>query len=72
MQPKELLRRKFQQYGRLNEYNIMRVIITLLIGILFVTVSYGQGDDTNNFNGVYNVIGVQYSSVMFLGILNAM
>ena len=72
MQTKELLRRNFQQYGRLNEYNIMRVIITLLIGILFGTVSDGQGDDTNNFNGVYNVIGVQYSSVMFLGILNAM
>ena len=31
-----------------------------------------QGEDTYTYNGILNITGVQYSSVMFLGILNAM
>lgn len=70
LQTRELLKRNLQQYQRLWSYNGTRAGFTLLIAILFGTVLKAGGDNFHNYNGLLNIVGVQYSATMFIGILN--
>lgn len=72
VQVRELLKRNLQQYNRLRSYTATRMAITIVIGVLFGTVLDNQGDKAYTYNGILNVTGVQYSSVMFIGMVNAM
>ncbi|EFN53324.1 hypothetical protein CHLNCDRAFT_58610 [Chlorella variabilis] len=72
VQTRELLLRDFRQYNRLLNYVGTRMGITLIIAVFFGTVLAGQGDNAYTYNGILNIMGMQYSSVMFIGILNAM
>ncbi|GAB4822452.1 hypothetical protein N2152v2_009498 [Parachlorella kessleri] len=69
-QVKELFKRNWQQYARAYDYNVTRVLITFVIGMCFGTLFQNQGTEVNTFNGLINVAGALYMSVLFLGILD--
>ncbi|KAK2077910.1 hypothetical protein QBZ16_003778 [Prototheca wickerhamii] len=66
------LRRNFVQYWRLPEYNITRFASTILIGLVFGTMFWRKGSDRTTVTGVLNIMGVLFSSVVFVGISNCL
>ncbi|EFN53196.1 hypothetical protein CHLNCDRAFT_36538 [Chlorella variabilis] len=68
----QLLLRNFRQYNRLLNYVGTRMGITIIIAVFFGTVLAGQLPVLRCSCRILNIMGVQYSSVMFIGILNAM
>lgn len=66
------LRRDFTVYNRAPEYNVVRAVVTILIGFCFGTMFWRQGDNRTTVAGVLNIMGVLYSSTLFLGISNCL
>lgn len=67
-----LLSRDFTVYWRTPAYNVTRLIITILIGLVFGSLFWRKGDDRTTVTGVLNIMGVLYSSTLFLGITNCL
>lgn len=66
------LRRDFTVYNRAPEYNVVRAVVTILIGFCFGTMFWRLGDNRTTVAGVLNIMGVLYSSTLFLGISNCL
>jgi len=59
-------------YYRSPNYNMVRFLITIVVGLLFGTLYWNQGNDRDSLLGVLNILGGIYSTVMFMGVLNAL
>lgn len=66
------VRRYYVQYWRNPQYNITRFVITIIVGLAFGALFWGQGRDVSNAGSVLNVIGVLFSSALFVGITNCL
>ncbi|EFN59136.1 hypothetical protein CHLNCDRAFT_137957 [Chlorella variabilis] len=66
------LRRNFTIYNRSPEYNLTRAAVTTLIGFSFGGMFWRQGDNRSTVAGVLNIMGVLFSSTLFLGISNCL
>ena len=62
-----LLGRNFTMYWRSPEYNLTRFAITILVGLIFGSLFWRQGDNRQTVTGVLNIMGVLFSSVLFMG-----
>ncbi|KAK2076469.1 hypothetical protein QBZ16_000994 [Prototheca wickerhamii] len=68
----QLLRRNFVMYWRAPDYNMTRLLVTLLVGFVFGSLAWKQGDETGSTDGVINIAGLLFASTMFLGLSNCM
>lgn len=66
------LRRNFTLYWRTPSYNITRFVITVFVGLAFGSMFWRLGDDRTTVVGVLNIMGVLFSSCLFLGISNCL
>ncbi|KAL6781025.1 hypothetical protein ACKKBG_A09460 [Auxenochlorella protothecoides x Auxenochlorella symbiontica] len=66
------LRRNFLMYWRLPEYNITRFASTILIALVFGSMFWRLGSDRTTVSGVLNIMGVIFSSTLFVGISNCL
>lgn len=66
------LRRNFTIYNRAPEYNLTRAAITILVGFAFGTMFWRLGDNRSTVSGVLNIMGVLFSSTLFVGISNCL
>ncbi|GAB4817615.1 hypothetical protein N2152v2_004661 [Parachlorella kessleri] len=66
------LQRFFRMYWRSPEYNLTRYGITLLVGFVFGSLFWRLGDNRTTVAGVFNIMGVLYSSTLFVGISNCL
>ncbi|KAK2076468.1 hypothetical protein QBZ16_000993 [Prototheca wickerhamii] len=67
-----LLHRNFTMYWRAPDYNITRFGVTLLVGFVFGSLAWKQGDETNTPTGILNVAGLIFASTLFIGVSNSM
>ncbi|PSC69376.1 ATP-binding cassette transporter isoform B [Micractinium conductrix] len=67
-----LLKRFFQMYNRLPDYQLVRLAVTLLVAFVFGSIAWGQGGDSSTLTGVLNIAGMLFSSTLFVGFTNAM
>jgi hypothetical protein len=58
-------------YWRTTEYNAVRYLLTVLIGLVFSFVFYKLGGHVTTQQGITNVLGALYASTIFLGIINS-
>ncbi|CAN6452443.1 unnamed protein product [Victoria cruziana] len=64
--------KQYWSYWRNPEYNAIRFLLTVVIGLLFGSIFWGAGKKTTTEQQLTNLVGSMYSSVMFLGASNAM
>ncbi|EFN59720.1 hypothetical protein CHLNCDRAFT_133292 [Chlorella variabilis] len=64
--------RLFQMYNRLPDYQLVRLAVTLLVGVVFGSLAWGTGSDTSSLSGVLNIAGMLFASSLFVGFTNAM
>jgi ABC-type multidrug transport system ATPase subunit len=71
-----LLCRFAREYWRNPAYNLTRLVMAVLQGILFGGIYYGQGNigasDTPDVSTVFNVIGLSYTASLFSGMAGVM
>ncbi|KAJ0087729.1 hypothetical protein Patl1_32466 [Pistacia atlantica] len=58
-------------YWRNPKYNAVRLVMTVVIGILFGLIFWDKGQMTTKQQDLYNLLGAMYSAVLFLGATNA-
>lgn len=58
-------------YWRNPMYNYTRYIITLIIGVVFGSLYWQTGTDTEDLNDIMNLTGGLYSTILFLGVTNS-
>ncbi|KAK9279081.1 hypothetical protein L1049_012756 [Liquidambar formosana] len=58
-------------YWRNSRYNAIRFFMTIVIGIMFGVIFWGQGDQIHKQQDLINLLGATYASVLFLGASNA-
>lgn len=52
-------------------YNYTRYIVTVIIGVVFGSLYWQTGTDTEDLNDILNLTGGLYSTILFLGVTNA-
>ncbi|KAJ0028865.1 hypothetical protein Pint_35967 [Pistacia integerrima] len=63
--------KQFWSYWRHPEYNTIRFILTLCIGLLFGLIFWDKGQKTTNQQDLINFLGAVYAAMTFLGASNA-
>ncbi|XP_044473463.1 ABC transporter G family member 34-like isoform X2 [Mangifera indica] len=63
--------KQFWSYWRHPEYNTIRFILTICIGLLFGLVFWDKGQKTSNQQDLINFLGAVYAAMTFLGASNA-
>ncbi|KAJ8767987.1 hypothetical protein K2173_020927 [Erythroxylum novogranatense] len=58
-------------YWRNSQYNAIRFFTTIVIGVVFGIVFWGQGNKLENQQQLFNLLGATYAAVFFLGATNA-
>lgn len=58
-------------YWRTVEYNSVRYLLTVLIGLAFGFIFWKLGGHVRDQLGIQNVLGALYATVIFLGIINS-
>ncbi|OMO68267.1 ABC-2 type transporter [Corchorus olitorius] len=58
-------------YWRHPQYNAVRFLMTVVIGILFGLIFWDKGQQTSKQQDLMNLLGAMYSAVLFLGATNA-
>ncbi|XWS59522.1 hypothetical protein CRYUN_Cryun08bG0129100 [Craigia yunnanensis] len=58
-------------YWRNYQYNAIRFLMTIVIGILFGLIFWNKGQQTTRQQDLMNLLGAMYSAVLFLGATNA-
>lgn len=59
-------------YWRHSQYNAVRLLMTIIIGVLFGLIFWKQGKKTKTQQDLLNLLGAMYSTVFFLGTTNSM
>lgn len=77
VQERVLIRKFFISYWRAPQYNLVRMVLTLIIALVYGSIYWGAGDvpkapERANVNDVQNIMGILYSSVSFMGMSNMM
>ncbi|KAL6777130.1 hypothetical protein ACKKBF_B20305 [Auxenochlorella protothecoides x Auxenochlorella symbiontica] len=76
MQRRWLIRKFCKMYWYLPEYNMTRIMLTVVISLVYGATYFGQGriptDGSLNVARVQNVSGLIFSMSMFLGMFNCM
>ncbi|KAI3517159.1 hypothetical protein L1887_16368 [Cichorium endivia] len=54
-------------YWRHPQYNVVRFLMTTIIGIIFGIIFWGKGQQTSRQQDLMNMLGAMYAAVMFLG-----
>ncbi|KAG8647082.1 hypothetical protein MANES_09G058632v8 [Manihot esculenta] len=58
-------------YWRNPQYNAVRFLLTIIIGILFGLIFWNQGQKFTKQQDLYNLVGAMYSAIFFLGATNS-
>jgi hypothetical protein len=58
-------------YLRSPQYNTVRYIITILIGLFFGSAFWAVGSNRGNVTNVFNIMGALYAATLFLGVNNS-
>ncbi|KAI4352599.1 hypothetical protein L6164_006835 [Bauhinia variegata] len=62
--------KQYWSYWRNPEYNAIRFIMTVIVGVIFGLIFLNKGDRTDNQQDLFNLLGAMYAAVMFLGATN--
>ncbi|CAH1430816.1 unnamed protein product [Lactuca virosa] len=54
-------------YWRHPQYNVVRFLMTTIIGIIFGIIFWNKGQQTSRQQDLMNMLGAMYAAVMFLG-----
>nr|XP_043631485.1 pleiotropic drug resistance protein 2-like isoform X2 [Erigeron canadensis] len=54
-------------YWRHPQYNVVRFLMTIVIGIIFGVIFWDKGQKTDQQQDVMNLMGAMYAAVLFLG-----
>ncbi|XP_077234885.1 ABC transporter G family member 39-like isoform X2 [Tasmannia lanceolata] len=63
--------KQYWSYWRNPQYNAVRFFMTIIISVLFGTIFWDDGHKTRKQQDLLNLLGAIYSSVFFLGSINA-
>ncbi|KAF9596998.1 hypothetical protein IFM89_014712, partial [Coptis chinensis] len=58
-------------YWRNPRYNVIRFLMTIIIGSLFGLIFWSKGDQTSKQQDLLNLLGAMYAAVIFLGATTA-
>ncbi|XP_050384707.1 pleiotropic drug resistance protein 1-like isoform X3 [Argentina anserina] len=58
-------------YWRNPPYNAVRILFTIIIGLMFGTMFWNLGSKTKRKQDLLNAMGCMYTAVLFLGVQNA-
>jgi len=72
MQLRMLLKRGLVNYWRSPNYNVLRAIVTIVIGIVFGTLFLNRGEKRDTMLGLLDILGAIYSTTVFMGIANCL
>ena len=67
-----MIQKNFHTYWRTSNYNLVRFMITLMVGLIFGSLYYQQGMNRADVIGVLNIMGALYSVAVFMAVANAM
>ncbi|CAL1386918.1 unnamed protein product [Linum trigynum] len=56
-----------RSYWQNPEYNVTRLFLTIVVGVLFGLIFWKKGQKTQTQQDLFNLLGATYSSIMFLG-----
>ncbi|CAD7702122.1 unnamed protein product [Ostreobium quekettii] len=76
LQAKVLLHKFFVSYWRSPAYNLVRMIMTAVVALVFGSLYYGEGDIPRDSDGttevanVQNIMGVLFVAMSFMGMTN--
>ncbi|KAG7658681.1 ABC-transporter N-terminal domain [Arabidopsis suecica] len=70
-QTKACFWKQYWSYWRHPQYNAIRFLMTVVIGVLFGLIFWQIGTKTENEQDLNNFFGAMYAAVLFLGALNA-
>ncbi|XP_074353091.1 pleiotropic drug resistance protein 2-like isoform X2 [Apium graveolens] len=59
--------KQYWSYWRHPEYNAIRFLMTIVIGVVFGLIFWGQGQKIEKQQDLSNLLGAMYASVLFLG-----
>ncbi|CAO2824077.1 unnamed protein product [Amaranthus hypochondriacus] len=63
--------KQYWSYWRNPQYNVVRFILTIAIGIIFGVIFWNKGHKISKEQDLMNFLGAMYSAVLFLGATNA-
>ncbi|EEF33324.1 ATP-binding cassette transporter, putative [Ricinus communis] len=64
--------KQYWSYWRNTQFNTIRFIMTIIIGILFGAVFWSKGDQFQKQQDLMNLLGATYAALLFLGAINAL
>ncbi|KAH6796479.1 pleiotropic drug resistance 6 [Perilla frutescens var. hirtella] len=62
--------KQYWSYWRNTEYNAVRLLMTVLIGLVFGLIFWNKGQETKKQQDLQNLLGAIYAAVLFLGTTN--
>lgn len=63
--------KQYWSYWRNPQYNVVRFVMTIVVGVLFGVIFWDKGRKTSKQQDLMNFLGAMYSAVLFLGATNA-
>ncbi|KAL2933657.1 ABC transporter G family member 39 [Bienertia sinuspersici] len=63
--------KQYWSYWRNPQYNVVRFILTIAIGVIFGVIFWDKGRKVSKVQDLMNFLGAMYSAVLFLGATNA-
>ncbi|XVF05221.1 hypothetical protein REPUB_Repub05bG0153200 [Reevesia pubescens] len=63
--------KQYWSYWRNSQYNVVRMLMTTAIGLLFGVIFWNKGDKLQQQQDLTNLLGATYAAVLFLGATNA-
>ncbi|XP_061340261.1 pleiotropic drug resistance protein 2-like isoform X2 [Gastrolobium bilobum] len=63
--------KQFWSYWRNPQYNAVRFLMTIFIGVLFGIIFWNKAKKTHKQQDLMNLLGAMYAAVLFLGAMNA-
>ncbi|KMT06316.1 hypothetical protein BVRB_7g159990 [Beta vulgaris subsp. vulgaris] len=63
--------KQYWSYWRNPQYNVVRFVLTIAIGVIFGVIFWNKGRKISKEQDLMNLLGAMYSAVLFLGATNA-